>query len=305
MEEKENSKESVTGKTFRFDLWRGGFDGILDTGTNTFNLFIAIRYFDAGIQEKSLIASAPWIGMIFSIVLVHLASKTGAKKSLCASIPAIGTGVFLILSAISDRLGVFTALVILAYLFKSAILPFLTSIYNDNYPSDQRGVLFSKPLQMTVGISVVFGFIASQLLDKSLDNYIYIYIFLGFCGLGKAFSIFSMPTQTIEKGYVNPFGNLKYLITDRLFGYVLITWFIMGFANLWVQPLRVDYLTSSQWGIEGSASLVNLIVNIIPNTFLLIFLPFWGKLFDKVNFITLRICLNILFASGIALFFCN
>ena len=109
--------------------------------------------------------------------------------------------------------------------------------------------------------------------------------------------------KIIERESKNPFSNLKYLFKDKLFGYVLFTWFIMGFANLWVQPLRIDYLTSSQWGIEGSATLVNLIVNIIPHIMFLLFLPFWGKLFDKINFITLRICLNILFACGIALFF--
>jgi hypothetical protein len=303
MEENDKSQPGVAGKTFRYDLWRGGFDGVLDTGTNTFNLFIAIRYFDAGTGAKSLIAAAPWIGMVLSLALVHYASKTGAKKSICGSIPAIATGFFLVLAALSDKLGIFTTLILLAYLFKSAILPFLTSIYNDNYPSDQRGELFSRPLQMTVGVSVCFGFLASHALDLSLDYYVYIYLFLGFCGFGKAFAIFSLPSKNIEKGYENPFGNLKYLFKDRLFGYVLLTWFIMGFANLWIQPLRVDYVTSSQWGIEGSATLVNLIVNIIPHTMLLLFLPFWGRLFDRVNFIVLRICLNILFASGIALFF--
>ncbi len=303
MEENDKSQPGVAEKTFRYDLWRGGFDGVLDTGTNTFNLFIAIRYFDAGSGEKSLIAAAPWIGMVLSLVLVHYASKTGAKKSICGSLPAVATGIFLILAALADRLSIFAVLILIAYIFKSAILPFLTSIYNDNYPSDQRGELFSKPLQMTVGISVLFGFLASQALDLSLDNYVYIYLFLGLCGLGKAFAIFSIPSKNIEKGYENPFGNLKYIFKDRLFGYVLLTWFIMGFANLWIQPLRVDYVTSREWGIEGSATLVNLIVNIIPHTLLLLFLPFWGKLFDKVNFITLRIFLNILFASGIALFF--
>ena len=303
MEENDKSQLGVARKTFRYDLWRGGFDGVLDTGTHTFNLFIAISYFDASSSEKSLIAAAPWIGMVLSLVLVHYASKTGAKKSLCGSIPALATGVFLVLAALANKIGVFITLILLAYILKAAILPFLTSIYNDNYPSDQRGTLFSKPLQMTVGVSVCFGFIASYALDLSLDNYVYIYLFLGLCGIGKAFAIFSIPTKNIEKGYENPFGNLKYIFKDRLFGYVLLTWFIMGFANLWIQPLRVDYVTSSEWGIEGSASLVNLIINIIPHSMLLLFLPLWGKLFDRINFITLRIFLNILFASGIALFF--
>ena len=84
----------IACKTFRYDLWRGFFDGVLETGTNTFNLFIAIRYFNANTEEKSLIAAAPWIGMVLSLILVHYASKTRVKKSICCSIPALASGFF-------------------------------------------------------------------------------------------------------------------------------------------------------------------------------------------------------------------
>ncbi|MBI4389068.1 MAG: MFS transporter, partial [Nitrospinae bacterium] len=113
-------------------------------------------------------------------------------------------------------------------------------------------------------------------------------------------------SKTIEKGAFNnnnPFSNLKYAAQDRVFGYVLLTWFIMGFANLWTQPLRVDYIASKTYGIEGSAFFVAMITAVIPDTMRFLFIPFWARLFDRMNFIALRMILNVIFGMGIGLYF--
>ena len=77
----------------------------------------------------------------------------------------------------------------------------------------------------------------------------------------------------------------------------------MGFANLWTLPLRVDYVTAPEWGIEGSAIYVAMIITIIPETIRMILIPFWASLFDKMNFVVLRMTLNLLFGFGVLLFF--
>ncbi|MCH7650549.1 MAG: MFS transporter, partial [Nitrospinae bacterium] len=66
--------EGLVRQTFRWDLLRGFFHGVLTSGTQTFGLFIAIRYFDADLFSKSLIGSAPFIGMLFSLFLFHYAA---------------------------------------------------------------------------------------------------------------------------------------------------------------------------------------------------------------------------------------
>jgi len=297
-------KSDVAQRTYRCDLLRGGFDGVIDTGTSTFALFIAIRLFDAGPQAKAMIAAAPWLGMIVSLILVHYLSRTQARKSLCAAIPAMLAGVCLLAVAETDSLAAFAFFVVAAYVCQTSLLPFLTSIYSDNYPADKRGEFFSNPLRLSVGISILFSFSASRLLDLDLENYTVVFSILGLCGLGKAWSVYSMPSKIIEDGgHKNPLGNFKYVIRDRSFGYVLLTWFIMGFANLWIQPLRVDYLASSEYGITASAGLVALLIAIIPNAMRLIFIPVWGKLFDRMNFVVLRMIFNIIFALGVGLYF--
>ena len=77
----------------------------------------------------------------------------------------------------------------------------------------------------------------------------------------------------------------------------------MGFANLWTLPLRVDYVTAPEWGIEGSAIFVAMIITIIPETIRMVLIPFWATLFDKMNFVLLRMILNLLFGFGVLSFF--
>ncbi len=296
--------EEKTLKTYHCDLWRGGFEGILSSGAQTFCLFIAIRFFNAGETIKALIAAAPFMGMFLSMLLLHYASLTNWKKSTWGAIPSFITGCCLLIAAWAQSLTLFACLVIAGYICRSALLPFVTEIYSDNYPPGKRAAYFSKPLLLSVGVAALSGFIGSWFLELNINNYHWIFTFLGFCAFAKTVAIFSMPSEPIiDSPHTNPFGNMKYIIKDKSFGYVLLTWFIMGFANLWTLPLRVDYVTAPEWGIEGSAIYVAMIITIIPETIRMILIPFWASLFDKMNFVVLRMILNLFFGFGVLLFF--
>ena len=153
--------EALARQTFRWDLLRGFFRGVLTSGTQTFGLFIAIRYFDADLFSKSLIGSAPFIGMLLSLFLFHYAALTQWKNSVCGSLPIILAGVSLILAATAGSLWTYTLCVVLGFMLLTAIIPFLTSIYHDNYPADRRGSLFSKAVLVTVLVSILSGFSGS------------------------------------------------------------------------------------------------------------------------------------------------
>ena len=291
-------------RTYKYDLWRGFFEGVLSSGIQTFALFIAIRYYNAGEGLKSLIAAAPFIGMILSLPLVHYTAGKGLKKSFCSAVPSALASVCLIIAAWIPSLEFYALMITISYICRSAAIPYLTSIYSDNYPHLKRGASFSKPLLLTVAISSLFGLAGSLLLEMNIIYFNWVFTVVGISALAKAWAISSMPSKVIEKtSHNHPFGNFEYVIKDREFGCVLFTWFIMGFANLWVLPLRVDYVASSTYGIEASPLIVALIITIIPETIRFLFIPFWARLFDRMNFIVLRMILNVLFGTGIALFF--
>jgi MFS family permease len=298
------TSEEIIQKTYNCDLWRGGFEGAISASVQTFCLFIAIRYFNAEEITKALIAAAPFMGMFLSMALLHYASATNWRKSTWGALPSVITGTCLLFAAWAPSLSLFASFIIIAYICRSAHLPFITDIYGDNYPADRRGAFFSKPLILSVGVAALSGFIGSSILENDIGYYPLIFGFLGFCAFFKAIAIYRMPSKLIDQSpHENPFGNMKYIWQDRSFGYVLLTWFIMGFANLWTTPLRVDYVTSTEWGIEGSAVFVAMTITVIPETLRMLLIPFWSRLFDKMNFVVLRMILNLAFGAGVLLFF--
>tara|TARA_B100001013_G_scaffold213728_1_gene130129 strand:+ start:80 stop:583 length:504 start_codon:yes stop_codon:yes gene_type:complete len=144
-------------RTYKYDLWRGFFEGVLSSGIQTFALFIAIRYYNAGEGLKSLIAAAPFIGMILSLPLVHYTAGKGLKKSFCSAVPSALASVCLIIAAWIPSLEFYALMITISYICRSAAIPYLTSIYSDNYPHLKRAASFSKPLLLTVAISSLFG----------------------------------------------------------------------------------------------------------------------------------------------------
>ena len=168
----------------------------------------------------------------------------------------------------------------------------------------QIGSLYSKVVVVMVLTSALSGFLGSSLMDHDSDFYRWVLITMGVASMGCAYALWNFPSGQIElHNHTNPFTNLKIIWEDRSFGYVLLTWFIMGFASLWVLPLRVDYLTSKTYGIEGSALFVATFITIIPELMKAFSAPLLAQLFDRVNFIFLRMVINIMFGCGILIFF--
>ena len=85
----------------------------------------------------------------------------------------------------------------------------------------------------------------------------------------------------------------------------VICWMLMGFANLMMLPLRVEYLANEKYhpGQVLSVGMIALLTGVIPNLARLVLSPVWGHLFDRVNFFALRATLNVGFAIGILAFF--
>jgi MFS family permease len=81
---------------------------------------------------------------------------------------------------------------------------------------------------------------------------------------------------------------------------------LMGFANLMMLPLRVEYLANPKYHagqVAMSVGMVAFLTGVIPNLARLVLSPVWGYLFDHMNFFALRVTLNCGFATGILAFF--
>jgi hypothetical protein len=96
---------------------------------------------------------------------------------------------------------------------------------------------------------------------------------------------------------------VRYVLRDRVFTWTLGVWMLMGFANLMMTPMRIEYLANPRYGLVLDAQAVALLTSVIPSLARLVMGPVWGWLFDRTNFFALRMVLNVGFALGIATFF--
>ena len=96
---------------------------------------------------------------------------------------------------------------------------------------------------------------------------------------------------------------LRFVRDDVVFRRTLVAWMLMGFANLMMLPLRVEYLAHERYGLHLPADQIALYTSVVPNLARLVMSPVWGRLFDRMNFFALRFALNVGFIVGILSFF--
>lgn len=296
-----------TRTTYVYELWRAATAGILETAGSTFLLTIAVKHFSAGAIAKSIVAGAGSLGLILSPLVVHLVTVSGWAVGRAGSrILALGAASFFLAAAIPGE-AAFVLGSVLAMATSAAVIPLLTQMYQDNYPVGDRGRRFSRTVMIRIAAAAVFSKLAGDALDGNIEGYRWLLCVFG-AALGAAsFCLGRCPTQPIqhEEG-THPFRAMRFVREDALFRRTLICWMLMGFANLMMFPLRVEYLANPRYHPGEplvTVAAIALLTGVIPNLARLVLSPVWGHLFDRMNFFALRVGLNLGFALGILAFF--
>jgi len=295
-----------TRKTYFYELWRAAAAGILETAGATFLLTIAVKQLNAGAFAKAIVAGAGSLGLLLSpAVVTAVTSARWAPSRAASRILAAGAGAFL-LATILPGLPTFVVCGVIAMASSSAIIPLLTHMYQENYPEVDRGRRFSRTVMIRIAAAAVFALVAGDALTGRLDQYQWLLLVFAVALGFASFCLARCPTDPIpadEGGH--PLRALRFVRDDKLFRRTLICWMLMGFANLMMLPLRVEYLANPKYH-EGqiiSVAMIAMLTGVIPNVARLILSPVWGHLFDHMNFFALRVTLNIGFALGILAFF--
>jgi hypothetical protein len=93
------------------------------------------------------------------------------------------------------------------------------------------------------------------------------------------------------------------LAEDRQLRTTLISWMFMGFGNLMLLPLRIEYLHEPRYGIGADAAKIAMLTIVVPSIARVVTMPLFGKVFDRMSFFSARILVNVFFAAYIAAFF--
>ncbi len=301
-----------TKVTFRLEQRRAICNGILETAGTTFLLLIVVKGFeDTGAIAKALVSISASMGLLLTPVVVTLVQTLKIPTAIAASRMSILGAFFFFLISTIDSLPLFLFGSIVAMSCSTGIIPLLTQIFRDNYPENKRGYYFSRTVWFRVASAGLFSFAAGYILTKTgadeqdgLGHYRWLILVFGTAFLGSWYFLKRFPSGPLDNDIgSHPFRTLRYAKTDKLFQHALICWMMMGFGNLMMIPIRIEYLTNPIYGLEKSALIISILTLVIPNVFRLLLNPLWGWLFDRINFFLLRSVLNLFFAIGILIFF--
>jgi len=293
-----------TELTYRYERWRAITSGILETAGTTFLLLIAVTWFNAGATAKALVAGGGSLGLVITPLVVSAVAALGWKTAQAASrLAAVGAACFIVMAAV-PVLPVFVIGSILALTASSAAIPLLTQIYQENYPEKTRGHLFSRTVMVRIGTAALFSELAGRALSENIGGFRWLLLVFAGAFACAGFLLARYPSSILTvRGGTHPLRALRFARQDVLFRQTLICWMLMGFANLMMLPMRVDYLASPKYGMDMTVGEIAFLVGVLPNAARLLLSPVWGWLFDRTNFFALRVILNLGYALGILSFF--
>lgn len=293
-----------TQLTYRIELRKAVALGVLESAGATFLLLIAVRWFEAGAMAKALVASGGSIGLLLSPVMLNVVTRLGWPSARGgAALACVGSAVFLLMAALSVP-AAFVAGSAITMACVGASVPLMTQIYRENYPTRHRGKLYSRTVMMRIGTAAVFSELAGRVLSADLSRYRWLLLVFAAAFAFVAWCLVKMPSRPLtDTGGSHPFHAMRHLRNDRVFRHVLVCWMLMGFANLMMLPMRVEYLANERHGLALDVRMIALLVGVIPNVARLLVSPVWGWIFDRTDFLRLRILLNLGFAAGILSFF--
>jgi len=303
--------EARTALTYRCERGRALASGILETGGTTFLLLIAVKHYQAGALAKALVAGGGSVGLILSPLLVSLVERTRWPVARAASRLAAVGAASMILMALFPVLPAFVIGAVVAMTTVAAAIPLMTQIFQDNYPERERGKLFSRTVMIRIATAAVFSELAGRALSGRLEYFRWLLLVFAAAFALASFCLSRCPSRPLQAtDGSHPFKALRFVRDDRLFRSTLVMWMLMGFGNLMMIPLRVEYLANPKYGVTLNnlpltAAGVALFTGVIPNLARLALNPFWGWAFDRMNFFALRMALNLGFAIGIFSFFAS
>ena len=289
--------------TIRLERFRAVALGIFESAQSTFLLLILVRWFDGSNAEKSLVAGAYQSGLLVTPIILYLTRRLALAPPQAMSFLFGSAAVLYALAATIPHHSAFVFLTSIGSLLHATSSPLMTTMMYTNYPSTRRGLIHSQNNSIRLATSIIFASVAGWALSGRLAYYQYL-VGVYSCALGiAAYLLWRVPRcggALAERPLLECFTHIK---VDRVLRDTLIAWMFLGFGNLMMLPLRIEYLANHEHGLHLSEIEITLLVATIPHLARLLASPMWGRLFDRLNFFSLRIAVNLCFLASVFSFF--
>ena len=295
----------IVRRTQTIDLVRSVPAGVLVPLESSVLLTIVIITFDPSGWVKGLVAAAAGVGLLASPFVTAVARRLPHPAMVVAAcISLFGAAGFAVAAIGPLALLVLGAIVGVAAI--SASIPLLTATYERNFSSRDRGRSVGRGMAVRVAVGAVVGLAMGEYLEAHPDDWWHLVLVgaVAMVALASSQSRFpSQPLAPVQGREHSLLPHFHLLGDDRQLRLTLIAWMFMGFGNLMLLPLRVEYLAGEQYGIEADAATIVLLTVTVPSVVRLLCMPVFGVLFDRLSFFSARIMVNLLFALYVAAFF--
>jgi MFS family permease len=301
-------------RTVRLDLARNGAGGFIDACERTFFLLIAISVLDGNWVAKSVLAGATGFGFLFSPLVVQRVRRSGHNVVVPATRLLVVAALVSLASAVLANQVLFVIGSSIGLALAGCVVPFTTAIFNRNYPEGRRGRYVSAGIWVRVLGMTVMSLAVAEVLERRLQSHPGTWRVVPLAASAAyAFQAVVMrrfPASPLRLRPDEPANEreawkvrLRLMREDGLLRSVLLAWMFMGFANLMMLPLRVEYTTNPRYGLSLGPRTVTMLTIIIPAVVRLVMTVPFGWAFDKLSFFVLRILVNVVFAISIVSFF--
>ena len=301
--DREGIEREVVGRTQVVDVLRAVPLGVLLPLEASVLLTIAIKHFDASAVVKGVIAAAGGVGLLVSPYLTSLTRRLDMPAMRMAMwVALVGAVGFLI--AASGSLPLYVVGVLVGLTAVNGTIPLLTFTYQRNFPATERGKRVGRGLAMRVAVSAPLAVVMGAWLRDRLDRW-WVILVAGAAAMVMLAALYRrMPTERLDRSEVSGVMPHFHLVrTDRQLRMTLTAWMLMGFGNLMLLPLRVEYLAEPQYGIAADAAMITLLTVTVPSVVRFLTTPIFGRMFDRISFFAARILTNLLFAVYVVAFF--
>lgn len=291
-------------RTFRLERWRAAFGGIVEPMGGTFFLLVALKHYEAGETAQAFAATGGSAGLMLGPPVVSLVQKMGWRVNHALAGFSFLMALALAAAASIPVLPAYVAAGVLAMTLGCAAIPLGTEFYQQNYPAQRRGTLFSISSTIRLGVSAAVTWLGGEWLARDITHFRPFFTLMAaavaICGL----LLWNSPGDPLDRSRgSHPFRALLHLRDDRAFRWLISVWMLMGFGNLMMVPLRTKFLVEPRFGFAYSEAQVAFLIGVVPSLLIFVLTWWWGKLFDRVNFFVLRAALNTTFLLSNLFFF--
>ncbi len=231
------------------------------------------------------------ISNLFSIYFARLIKFSKNKSTLFLLMGVFGKLSLILVSLINTPIP-FIFILLLYYLFNSMMNPLMNLIFQVNFRKELRGILFGYMNALSIFISLIISMLAGKLLDINDNYYKILFVFAGI--LGFITNIFFSRIKISKKKMQNnsliknkkfdimyPFKNMIYIFkNDKKYLNFEIAFFIYGMGFIVILPALPIYFVDI---MKMDYSQISMAKGVLGQTFMILILPFAGKVHDKSN----------------------